>query len=80
MGDPHLPDDLRAALALFRNASAGFAALPEPARRAALEWVAAAPDSTTRHARIIEIVVAANEGDTAWFTARPDTASSRNEG
>lgn len=75
MGDPHLPDDLRAALALFRNASAGFAALPEPARRAALEWVAAAPDSTTRHARIIEIVVASNEGHAAWFDARRDAAS-----
>lgn len=79
MDDRALPDDLSAALGLFRNAPAGFGALPEPLRRAALEWLAAAPDDATRHDRVIAIVVASSEGDTAWFEARAAAVAGRDE-
>lgn len=77
MDDAHLPGDLSATLGLFRNAPAGFAALPEPLQRTAVAWLSAAPDDTTRHERIIEIVVASSEGDTAWFAARATEVSGR---
>jgi uncharacterized protein YdeI (YjbR/CyaY-like superfamily) len=49
-----VPDDLLRALRRHAGADANFAAFPKSARRAILEWIAAAKRPETRNRRVAE--------------------------
>ena len=56
------PGDLREALDLRPDARAAWDAFPRSARRAILEWIAAAKRPATRAARVAETVAEAADG------------------